>query len=246
MMAEPTGQDGLGSGQGGDVPAAARPAAQSREQANRKMLVTCLLVIGGMIGVAYASVPLYRLFCQVTGYGGTPMIQAEGAAPVPVGDRIVTIEFDANTNRELPWQFEAVQRRVDIKVGEQGLAFYQATNTADRPIIGTATFNVTPLKAAQYFTKVDCFCFTEQRLDPGQTMDMPVSFYVDPAIGEDPHTLDITTITLSYTFFEDTEASGSLLPDQSAQISPAPAGQQDQINQTAAQTGGSIQGDRDS
>ena len=172
------------------------------ETKNRRVALWLVLLVGGMVGLAYASVPLYQLFCQVTGYGGTPGRADVGqSAAEEVLDRQMTIRFDASTNRDLPWIFEPVQRQIDIPVGESGLAFYRAKNTSDRPVRGVATFNVTPLKAGPYFVKVDCFCFTEQTLLPGQEVDMPVTFYVDPAI-DDENTLDeVKTITLSYTFF---------------------------------------------
>ena len=170
---------------------------------NRRVALWLVILVGGMVGLAYASVPLYQLFCQVTGYGGTPQrAEADDTGAEEVLDRQITIRFDASTNRDLPWIFEPVQRQIDIPVGESGLAFYRAKNRSDRPVRGVATFNVTPLKAGPYFVKVDCFCFTEQTLLPGQEVDMPVTFYVDPAI-DDENTLDeVKTITLSYTFFQ--------------------------------------------
>jgi cytochrome c oxidase assembly protein subunit 11 len=161
------------------------------------------MIAGGvaiaMIGLAFASVPLYRIFCQVTGFGGTPQIA--DSLDVEVGERTLTVRFTADTARGMPWRFKPVQKAVSLKVGEQKLAFYQAVNTSDKTITGTATFNVTPVKAGYYFTKIDCFCFTEQTLEPGQEVDMPVAFYVDPEISADPNLDDVTEITLSYTFF---------------------------------------------
>ena len=165
-----------------------------------------LVLFGGvcaMVGVAFASVPLYRLFCQVTGFGGTTQVASE--APEIVSERSVTIRFNADVNPELPWSFQPVERAVEIRIGEQGLAFYRASNVGPEPVTGTASFNVTPLKAGVYFNKVQCFCFEEQRLEPGQTVDMPVSFFVDPEILEDPNLDDVSTITLSYTFFRGTD-----------------------------------------
>jgi cytochrome c oxidase assembly protein subunit 11 len=156
-------------------------------------------VVAGMVGLAFASVPLYRLFCQVTGLGGTPGVEA--SAPETATDIDFKVRFDANTNPDLPWRFRPVQREVSLKLGEERLAFFEATNLGDKPITGTATFNVTPLKAGQFFVKIDCFCFTEQTLAPGETVDMPVSFYVDPAIYDEINTRDVKTITLSYTFY---------------------------------------------
>lgn len=152
-----------------------------------------------MAGLAYASVPLYRLFCQVTGYGGTT--QAALRAPTAVPGTSVTVRFDANVNSGLPWRFAPEQKELQLKLGENGLAFYRVTNLSDRPIVGTATFNVTPFEAGPYFSKIECFCFEEQRLEPGASADLPVSFFVDPAIASDPDAAGIRTITLSYTFY---------------------------------------------
>ena len=152
-----------------------------------------------MAGLAYASVPLYRWFCQVTGYGGTTQIAT--AAPVERHARSVTVRFNADVNSELPWRFQPVERSVKVRLGEERLAFYRAKNLGDRPATGTATFNVTPAKAGPYFAKLDCFCFTEQTLEAGRSVDMPVSFYVDPELAADRNLDDVTTITLSYTFF---------------------------------------------
>ncbi len=154
----------------------------------------------GMVGLAYASAPLYRLFCQVTGYGGTTQVAAAPAASA-VTDRIVTVRFDANVARDLPWRFEPLARSMDVRVGEQALAFYRARNLSDGPVSGNATFNVTPHQAGPYFAKVDCFCFSEQTLAPGEDVDMPVSFFVDPALLKDAGGKDLSEITLSYTFF---------------------------------------------
>lgn len=165
-------------------------------------------VVVGMVGLAYASVPLYDLFCRVTGYGGTT--QQADLAPGIILDREMTIAFDANTSRNMPWEFKPVKRTVTLKVGETGIAFYEAYNPTDKVIKGTAAFNVTPQKIGQYFTKIDCFCFTEQTLRPGERVDMPVTFFVDPEIDQDVNAKEIETITLSYTFFivddEETDA----------------------------------------
>ncbi len=166
---------------------------------NARAAVMLFGVAAGMLGLAYASVPLYRIFCQVTGLGGTPGVAA--SAPEIASDVDFSVRFDANTNQNLPWRFKPVQQEVKLKLGEEGLAFYEATNLSDKAITGTATFNVTPLKVGQYFVKIDCFCFTEQTLLPGETVDMPVTFYVDPAINDDINTRDVKTITLSYTFY---------------------------------------------
>ena len=153
----------------------------------------------GMLGLSYASVPLYRLFCQVTGYGGTT--QVADAAPGAIGERRMTVRFDASLERNMPWEFRPAQRQVSVRVGESTLIHYVASNPTSVPVVGQASFNVTPDIAGKYFDKVQCFCFTEQRLEPGQTVDMPVSFFIDPAILDDRKLDGVHTITLSYTFF---------------------------------------------
>jgi cytochrome c oxidase assembly protein subunit 11 len=148
--------------------------------------------------MAYAAVPLYSLFCQVTGYGGTTQRTTQYADRIL--DRDITIRFDANT-AGIPWKFEPVARSVTIKIGETTQAHYTATNLSDKPVTGRATFNVTPDLAGAYFNKVECFCFTDTTLKPGETLDMPVVFYVDPDIVDLPEMKDVKTITLSYTMF---------------------------------------------
>ncbi len=167
---------------------------------NGRVGVASALMAVTMLGVTFASVPLYRLFCQVTGYGGTPQIAL--AAPGAVDERAFTIVFDANVGTGLPWEFRPAQRQVTVRAGEEGLAFYVAHNPTDRAIKGQAAFNVTPLTVGKYFSKVQCFCFEEQLLAPGQTIDMGVSFFVDPAILKDRNMVDLKMITLSYTFYE--------------------------------------------
>jgi len=165
-------------------------------------LRTALLAGGlalAMAGLAYASVPLYRLFCQVTGFGGTTRV-AEAAAPVAATAVPIRVRLDGNV-RQMPWQFRPTERAHTLKVGERRIAWYRATNLTDRPVTGTATYNVSPAAAGRYFVKIQCFCFNEQTLMPGETVDMPVVFYVDPAILEDPDASRISEITLSYTFF---------------------------------------------
>ena len=171
-------------------------------EARRRNLATAALLFGtaaGMVGLTYASVPLYKLFCQVTGFGGTTRVAAK--APGAVALRTVTVRFDANVARDLPWRFEPVAVSVEARVGESVLAFYRARNVSDAPISGTATFNVTPHKAGPFFAKVECFCFTEQTLAPGEAVELPVSFFIDPEILKSPEAEDIGEITLSYTFF---------------------------------------------
>lgn len=166
---------------------------------NAKTGMALTLLVGAMVGLAFASVPLYRMFCQVTGYGGTTQVAA--AAPEAVSERRITVRFNADVNPQLPWQFQPIDRVVTLRVGEPGFAFYRAVNLADRPVTGTATFNVTPLKAGQYFDKTQCFCFDEQRLEAGETVEMGVSFFIDPAILVDRNLDDVSAVTLSYTFF---------------------------------------------
>lgn len=159
-------------------------------------------VVVGMVGLSFAAVPLYRLFCQVTGYGGTPQTAAapEQAKPVRDGRRI-TISMVGNASSKLPWSFAPVKAKVVLAPGEQVLAHYRAKNLSDAPVTGVATFNVTPHKVGPYFAKVACFCFTEQTLQPGESVDMPVTFYIDPEMLKDRKMDDVTDIALSYTFF---------------------------------------------
>jgi len=167
---------------------------------NIRVALFCGGLALSMVGMAYASVPLYRIFCQVTGFGGTTQI-AEGPAST-VLDKKINVEFDANVNRDLSWNFKPVQHKLTLKIGEQALAFYRAKNNSKRAITGTAVFNVTPPLAGKYFNKIECFCFTEQTLKPGESVDMPVTFFIDPEIIKDEDLEKLKTITLSYTFFE--------------------------------------------
>jgi cytochrome c oxidase assembly protein subunit 11 len=154
-----------------------------------------------MVGVGYAAVPLYSLFCQVTGFGGTTQ-KAIGDAPGAVtSGKTIAIRFDANHSPELPWEFEPEQPVERIAVGARDMTFYSAKNLANYPVKGIATYNVTPTQAGKYFNKIQCFCFNEQTLAPGKQVRMPVLFFVDPAILTDPGTMDIEEITLSYTFY---------------------------------------------
>jgi cytochrome c oxidase assembly protein subunit 11 len=157
-------------------------------------------VVAAMVGLSFASVPLYRMFCQVTGFAGTPRTENVDRASA-TSDTLVTVRFDANVNSELPWQFAPVERQRAVRPGEEVLIHYRAVNVSDHPVSGTATFNVTPFKAAPYFAKLECFCFTEQTLQPGEEVMMPVLFYVDPGLLANPDTKDVRTVTLSYTFF---------------------------------------------
>ena len=179
-------------------------ADASIAKSNRRVGMAAGLMAVAMIGVAYASVPLYRLFCQATGYGGTTQIAA--AAPsadrlAAVAGRTIKVRFDGNVASGMPWRFRPKANEVTIPIGEKRLAFYTATNTSDHPITGRAVFNVSPDEAGQFFIKIDCFCFTEQTLKAGETVDMPVTWYIDPAIMDDPVAKRIDEITLSYTFY---------------------------------------------
>ena len=187
--------------------------ARAPRRRNAATAAAALGIVVIMGGLAYASVPLYRWFCQVTGFGGTT--QVAEAAPEELHERSVTVRFNADVNSALPWRFQPVERSVRVRLGEERLAFYRAKNLGDRPVTGTATFNVTPAKAGPYFAKLDCFCFTEQTLAAGRSVDMPVSFYVDPELAGDRNLDDVTTITLSYTFFA---APGEPEPRDSARI----------------------------
>lgn len=171
----------------------------SRQRANRRIAALCLAFFAGMVGMAYAAVPLYAMFCQITGYGGTTQRVEQYSDRVL--DRQITVRFDANVSGGLPWDFQPVQRAMTMKIGETAQAHYTATNPFDRPFAGRATFNVTPEMAGAYFNKVECFCFTDTTLKPGETLDMPVVFFVDPDIVDVPELKGLTTITLSYTFF---------------------------------------------
>jgi len=157
------------------------------------------LLVFGMTGLAFASVPLYRIFCQVTGFDGTPL-RADEVAYKPTG-KMIWIRFDANTSSALPWKFAPELHRERVAIGARDMAFYSAKNLSDKTVTGSAAFNVTPNNAAKYFTKIQCFCFNEQTLKAGQDARMPVVFQVDPAILDDPDTKDIEEITLSYTFY---------------------------------------------
>jgi cytochrome c oxidase assembly protein subunit 11 len=170
----------------------------------RKLRRTALIAATfalAMLGLGYASVPLYRLFCQVTGFGGTTMRVSEAqAASVKVAAGSISVRFDASLASNVPWRFAPQQVTQEMRVGTRRMAFYRAENLTDKPVTGVATFNVTPERAGKYFNKIQCFCFNRQTLQAGQAVDMPVTYYVDPKIKDDPETRDIEQITLSYTF----------------------------------------------
>lgn len=185
---------------------------QAQVKAAQRTALTTVGVALLMGGVSFAAVPFYDWFCRVTGFSGTPQVAASESAAVL--DQTVVVRFDANTDASLPWRFEPVQREMTVRIGENALASYRATNTSDQSITGTATFNVTPYEVGYYFSKIDCFCFTEQTLAPGESVEMPVSFYVDPAMVDDPENNGTKLITLSYTFFEQDRQAA--LPNETA------------------------------
>lgn len=167
---------------------------------NARLAALMAALVAFMVGMSFAAVPLYSLFCRVTGFGGIPATAS--AAPDVMNEQMITVRFDATRAPGMPWTFKPVEREMQLHIGEQGLAFYEASNPTDRPVAGQAAFNVAPYAAGGYFTKIECFCFTEQVLQPGETVLMPVSFFVDPDLLDDPDGRFVHTITLSYTFFE--------------------------------------------
>jgi cytochrome c oxidase assembly protein subunit 11 len=182
---------------------------QERVRARRSRLIVISLVglVIAMGGLAFASVPLYRLFCQVTGFGG--VTQRAEVAPAAVAGKTMTVRFNSDTSPDLPWTFQPLQREMTLEIGATGLAVYRVTNNSNERIVGQATFNVTPYDVGYYFTKLECFCFQEQVLEPGQSAELPVTFFIDPAILEDAEAKDIHTVTLSYTFFRAPDQDGT-------------------------------------
>jgi cytochrome c oxidase assembly protein subunit 11 len=168
---------------------------------NTKTLLSIFAVVIFMVGLAFASVPLYDLFCRVTGFGGTTQVSDSAPDESEILDRQITIHFNSDTNRNLNWSFKPEMRKQTLNVGQQGLINFIAQNKDSQPTVGTAVYNVTPAKAGEYFHKTQCFCFDAQMLTPGEEMNMPVVFYVDPAIANDRNMDDVKTITLSYSFF---------------------------------------------
>ncbi len=168
-------------------------------QKNNNLMLSLFAVVAGMVMLCYAAVPLYSLFCKMTGYGGTPTIGA--TTPEHIIGREVTVSFNTDKAKDLPWQFESLQKAITLPLGKRQLAFFKATNTSDHDITGMATYNVTPFKVGEYFVKMQCFCFEKQTIKAGETVTFPVSFYVDSALNDNKYMSDITNITLSYTFF---------------------------------------------
>jgi len=183
-------------------------AAPALNERNRRVGAYALAGALAMLGLGYASVPLYRLFCQVTGFGGTTQKATDAqAAGIKVSPVQISVRFDGNVDPGLPWAFAPEQVTQKVHLGARSLAIYTARNLSDRPITGRASFNVSPDSAGRFFNKIQCFCFTEQTLQPGQEVRMPVTYYVDPAILDDPDAKAIKQITLSYVFYEDKSAS---------------------------------------
>jgi cytochrome c oxidase assembly protein subunit 11 len=178
-------------------------AARAPSRRNRNIALICAAVFFGMVGAAYAAIPLYRAFCQATGFDGT--VSRAKAAPAAVVDHLVTVRFDANLH-DLPWSFTAEQTAQSVKLGETKLAFFKVTNESDRPVTGRAVFNVVPEQAGPYFKKLQCFCFSDQTIGPRQTVEMPVLYFVDPKYAQDFETKSAKEVTLSYTFYPATDA----------------------------------------
>ncbi len=176
---------------------------------NLRTGMVAVLIALSMLALGFAAVPLYRMFCQYTGLNGTTQRSATGIAPGEVVGKIINVRFDANVSPSLPWRFGPEKNVARIAIGARQMAFFTATNLSSEPITGTASFNVTPDQAGQYFTKIQCFCFTSQTLKPGETVRMPVIYYVDPAILKDKDARDLNEITLSYTFFREKSAVDS-------------------------------------
>jgi cytochrome c oxidase assembly protein subunit 11 len=166
----------------------------------KRTLIMLTGVVTMMVGLSFASVPLYDWFCRVTGYGGATL--EASTAPEEALEQTIKIRFDASLNANMPWEFKPVQREMEVRIGETGLAFYEAYNPTDRPVAGSANYNVFPFTAGGFFTKIDCFCFEQQVLQPGERVEMPVTFFVDPEIVNDRDGRYIQSITLSYTFHE--------------------------------------------
>ncbi|MGR3291618.1 MAG: cytochrome c oxidase assembly protein [Paracoccaceae bacterium] len=185
-------------------------------QGKNKTLAQTVSVVIVMGALAWASVPFYNWFCSVTGFGGTPSVASAGSDEVL--EQTIIIRFDASLDRDMPWTFRPLVREMELRIGETGLAFYEAHNPTGRPVAGTASYNVAPFAAGGHFTKIDCFCFEEQVLQPGETVLMPVTFYVDPQITRDRDAKFVKHITLSYTFYE------TDLPEEFAELSTVSAG----------------------
>ena len=193
---------------------------------NRRTALGLVAFVAVMVGASFAAVPFYSWFCRVTGYAGTTGVAVAPEVPAGVVDRMVTVNFDANTATGMPWEFRPKQRSITLRVGETGLAFFEAYNPTRQPLAGQAGYNVVPFSTGEYFNKIACFCFELQVLQPGERIDMPVSFYVDPAMLGDPESRDVTEITLSYTMYltdlPQPEAKDAGLGGETARFAAAP------------------------
>ncbi len=195
---------------------------KSDNQNNLPVVGLCAGLVLGMGGLAYASVPLYDLFCRVTGYGGTTQ-QVSSADGVVAIDRKINVRFDANTASSLDWKFAPEHREISIQMGEKTVINYIAENLSDKPLVGTASFNVTPQAAGMFFNKIECFCFTDTYVEPGARLEMPVVFYVDPDMDKEEAMKNLNTITLSYTFFESDTSAEEMATELSSNVSEAGA-----------------------
>jgi cytochrome c oxidase assembly protein subunit 11 len=198
--------------------ARSEPSAAARRR-NKRVAASCIAGLVLMVGAAYAAVPAYRAFCQATGFDGT-VRQAE-AAPTEVLDKALLIHFDTNVRGDLPWEFEAEQVSQTLRIGETGTAFFKVTNTSDRPITGRAVYNVVPEQAGPYFRKLECFCFSDQTIQPGQTVEFPMIYFVDPEYAQDFETRGKGEITLSYTYFPSPPSAQPGKTAQLQQVEPA-------------------------
>jgi cytochrome c oxidase assembly protein subunit 11 len=196
-----------------------------RRRSNRRIGLTLFAVVPVMVAASFAAVPFYSWFCRVTGFAGTTGV-AEAPAPGAEMGRLVTVSFDASTAPGMPWEFRPKQRSMTLRLGETGLAFFEAHNPTDKPTAGQAGFNVVPFSVGGYFDKIACFCFDLQVLGPGERVEMPVSFIVDPALADDRETRDVTDITLSYTMYpaDLPEADTAGVGRENARFAAAPAG----------------------
>ena len=188
---------------------------------NKFTAFSVIFIIIGMISLSYAAVPLYDLFCRTTGFGGTPVAKKDNINNTNINSVDIKVQFNSDVAGGLEWNFLPVERQKIVKTGSNTLAFYKAKNISDKEITGVASFNVTPLKVGKYFSKIECFCFEEQTLRAGEEVEMPVSFYIDPEIANDPNTQEVKTITLSYTFFnidENKENKGKINKNTTAQV----------------------------
>jgi len=202
---------------------AATPTPSGRDLRHRRHIpiaIACLAFAGGMVGAAYAAVPLYQMFCQVTGYGGTT--QRADAPPNRIIDSEVTVRFDSNASPDVPWAFQPVEREIRVKLGEVRQTSYRVENRSDKRVTAQATYNVTPDASGSYFNKLECFCFTDQTLEPGEVREMPIIFFVDPAMVDAEELKHLPAITLSYTFFRAVETAAPVAEIPASGSTPAP------------------------